>query len=277
MSGAGARIAAVEAILFDVTGTLIEVRGGVGELYAAAARAHGIDLDANAARRSFETALAAAPPLAFAAGPGPTREAAERGWWRDVVARVVAGARRPAAADPPDQVLDDLLADLWRRFASAGAWRVRDGAAGVLRSLRRRGYRLAVLSNFDSRLPPLLAELELADAFEAVFTSSDLGAAKPDAEAFRRALAHLDVPAAAAAHVGDSPEADARGAAAAGLLPVLLRVRLPSGVDGLSVDRLGDLLDLFGASRTSARDPRATVPDPPPPAGSQMEPSPTGS
>jgi hypothetical protein len=45
--------------------------------------------------------------------------------------------------------------------------------------------------------------------------------------------------------------ADACGAAAAGLLPVLLRRQLPAGVPGLSRESLRDLLNVF-AARPSA-------------------------
>jgi putative hydrolase of the HAD superfamily len=65
--------------------------------------------------------------------------------------------------------------------------------------------------------------------------SAEVGAAKPDPAIFAHALALAGVGAEAAWHVGDSPDADVRGALAAGLQPVLVArdgasARVPDGV-----------------------------------------------
>ncbi|MFM2159016.1 MAG: hypothetical protein RLZZ124_1490 [Cyanobacteriota bacterium] len=93
---------------------------------------------------------------------------------------------------------------------------------------RARGLRLAVVSNFDQRLPGLLEALDLAPLFDAVVVSSAVGAAKPDPLPFHRALERLELPAEAVWHIGDSPE-DEAGAAAAGLRCLLIRRPKPGG------------------------------------------------
>lgn len=251
------RLARVDTLLFDATGTLLSLVGDVGTAYAAAAAEHGLALDAGLARAAFDRALAAAPPLAFPGLSGAERDTAERAWWRGVVRRVVTAADSTpsrAGARLDEQRFEALFADLYRRFARASAWRVGEGVPAILTQLGRRGYQLAVLSNFDSRLLPLLAELGLAGHFSRVFTSSVLGAAKPDVRAFARALALLGSEAARSAHVGDSVDADARGAAAAGLLPVLVGPPLPPNLAGLAVDRPADLLSVFGGPSSPAAD-----------------------
>jgi putative hydrolase of the HAD superfamily len=259
------RAAGVGAILLDVTGTLIEVRGGVERLYVGIAAGHGMRLEPARVGAAFAAALGAAPPLAFRAQSADARQALERRWWRDVVRRTVAESRAasggagevsvgeggdgPSPAGPapldPGARFEAFFGELYAAFARPDAWSVRAGAPDVLAELSGRGYRLGVLSNFDSRLPGLLAGLGLAGHLDVVATSSDLGFAKPDARAFAAALAHMAVPAAAAAYVGDSPGADGAGAAGAGLLPVLLGARLPPHVEGLEIASLADLLDLF--------------------------------
>ncbi len=238
------------AILFDATGTLIAVRGSVGERYADAAAAHGLHLEPARAASAFAAALATAPPLCFPDAPAETRDEAAREWWRAVVAETAQASAatredRPPAADPR---FEGFFQDLYARFAGPEAWRAAEGAEAVLAELARRGYRLGVLSNFDGRLPGILAALGLAGYLARIETSVGLGVAKPHPEAFHRALARLGVSASGAAYVGDSPETDAGGAAAAGLLPVLLRGALPSGIRGHSIERLSDLLDLFPGS-----------------------------
>ena len=90
------------------------------------------------------------------------------------------------------------------------------GVRGVLRTARRRGLRLAVVSNWDITLPEHLRAAGLLDSFDAVVTSADAGVRKPDPRVFELALARLGTPPERAAHVGDSP-ADEEGARAAGM------------------------------------------------------------
>jgi HAD superfamily hydrolase (TIGR01509 family) len=91
------------------------------------------------------------------------------------------------------------------------------GAPEAVAKLERLGLRLAVVSNWDVALPGYLRELGLAAHFEAVVTSAEAGAPKPDPRIFELALERLGgVPPERALHVGDS-EADELGARAAGM------------------------------------------------------------
>ena len=90
------------------------------------------------------------------------------------------------------------------------------GAAEAVAALTRLGLRLAVVSNWDVALHGYLEHLGLAGRFEAVLTSAEAGAPKPDPRIFRLALERLGVMPERALHVGDS-EADEEGARAAGM------------------------------------------------------------
>ena len=90
------------------------------------------------------------------------------------------------------------------------------GALEELARLRALGLELAVVGNWDRRLPEHLERLGLAPYFSAIVTSAEAGAAKPDPGPFALALGRLGVAAGRALHVGDSP-ADEDGAPAAGL------------------------------------------------------------
>jgi putative hydrolase of the HAD superfamily len=89
---------------------------------------------------------------------------------------------------------------------------------GVVETLERLAVRtrLAVVANWDSSLHEHLDRLGLDRYFDAVVTSAEAGAAKPDPEIFLTALRRLDVEPARALHVGDEP-IDERGALAAGM------------------------------------------------------------
>ena len=213
---------APQGLLLDAMGTLIGLRQSVGTSYAAAADRHGISVEASAIDAVFPKLFRAAPPLAFPGLEGEALLQAEQHWWTALIAACLeaCGHREPL---PPE-----LGTELFQVFAEPEPWLVYDDVAEHLQRWRDRGLRLAVVSNFDQRLLPLLESLELAHWFEAVVVSSQVGAAKPDPRPFQQALALLNLPAAAVWHIGDSPE-DEQGARAAGLRCLLIRRPKPAG------------------------------------------------
>ena len=203
------------AVLLDAAGTLIDVARPLGDTYSGLAREFGGDLDPDTLTTGFRIAFADTPPMAFPGRTGADLDRAERDWWRAVVERVT----RAAGGVPQ---FDAYFDRLYAHYASAPAWRVYPEVPDVLAALCARGLRLAVVSNFDTRLPPLLDALGLAAFFDAVVCSGEAGAAKPDGAIFARALAALGVEASEALHVGDSREADYEGARAAGIEALLV-------------------------------------------------------
>jgi putative hydrolase of the HAD superfamily len=86
----------------------------------------------------------------------------------------------------------------------------------------------------------------MAELFDAVVLCSDVGAAKPAAAIFHRALERLQIPASRAVVVGDDEELDIEGARAAGLRAI--DVRSLAKLDGL-LDQLVALPDYPGERR----------------------------
>lgn len=206
----------VRALLFDATGTLVELREPLGETYARTARAHGAPISAWRLADAFARVWRNAPPPVFPGVAAEDAGAQERAWWRDVVRQTFLAA--DSARRPDD--LEACFTELFEHFARAEAWRARPGAAAALRGLRGDGRATAVVSNFDRRLRGILEGLGLAPLLDAVVLPSDAGAAKPDAAIFALALERLGVAASEALFVGDDAQRDLAGARAAGLRAV---------------------------------------------------------
>jgi putative hydrolase of the HAD superfamily len=125
-----------------------------------------------------------------------------------------------------DVGLDD--ASLARRVSEAfrAETRVRllpfDGAAGVVRELRRAGA-VGLLTNGESGIQrEKLASAGFADMFDAVVVSGDIGFGKPSQAPFRHVLARLGVAASDSVMVGNSVRSDILGAQAVGMRAILV-------------------------------------------------------
>lgn len=209
----------LRAVLFDAAGTLIRLREPVGSTYARFFQAHGVTLPEGHVEDAFRRAMRSLPPMVFPGAPAAEIPVRERGWWREVVRRTLRAADGTARLRDFDACFEALFS----HYAGREAWAAAPGASEALSALRRRGLRLAVLSNFDHRLPGLLAQLGLPEAFEHVFLPGEARSAKPDPAFFAFALRALGVAPAEAAYVGDDPADDHEGAQRAGLRAVDVR------------------------------------------------------
>jgi putative hydrolase of the HAD superfamily len=118
------------------------------------------------------------------------------------------------AAAPPDALTDALVASL--RFSAFA-----DASPALVRA-RDRGLRVLVVSNWDVSLHGVLDQLGLVPLLDGILTSAEVGARKPSALIFERALEMVGALASEATHVGDSLDEDVTGARNAGVAPVLL-------------------------------------------------------
>jgi len=234
-------VRALRAVSFDAAGTLIHPVRPVGELYALVAARHGVSIDPGELHERFRQAFASAPPLAFPGSAPAELHAHEKAWWRSVVRRVFAGIRFPDF----DAYFDDLFAF----FADGATWRADPDSVPLLDELRRRGLRILIISNFDTRVRGILDALGLAPFVDRVTLSSEAGAAKPDPTIFRVALDAENVDPAEVLHVGDTVREDWAGARAAAIEVVLIGPpELATDAPGaVVVPRLGAVAEIVAA------------------------------
>ncbi len=217
----------LQAVIFDAAGTLIRLRESVGETYARFAREAGVEVPPSRLDEAFGRVFAAAAPNVHPGTPMRDAVALEKRWWWELVRGTFRAADGMVIFDDFDAYFERL----WEHFGTARAWELMPGAAEALPVLRERGYLLAVLSNFDQRLRPLLQELEIHEHFEAVTLPSDANAAKPERQIFDICLKRLGIANHHCAYVGDHAVEDLEGSKTAGLHPI-------------DVTRLATLLDL---------------------------------
>lgn len=123
----------------------------------------------------------------------------------------------------PAEVFPEVAGRLWERHRASNLWgNVREGTAAALEELRRRGFRLGVISNADGRVEALLETVGLRPYFDFVIDSAVVGIEKPDAAIFRMGCERLGVEPGDAAYVGDIYEVDVVGARAVGMRTFLV-------------------------------------------------------
>lgn len=191
----------VKALFVDAANTLLKPREPVGLTYAREARRHGVDADPVVVEQRFRAALAARR--------GQPQAGDGRAYWAGVVDEAV-GAEIPA--------LDEAL---YQHYAHPRAWWVDIEALRTLGAFARRGTRLGIVSNFDTRLRTLYNRYALDRMFPILVCSAEVEVEKPDPAIFAIACTCAGVSPRDAVHVGDDPEADVAGANRAGLVGLL--------------------------------------------------------
>lgn len=216
------------AVCFDVYDTLVTLDDPAGRLIKGFA-AHGVGVSRALAERAF---------------------AAEVAWYRDHALTARDEARLQAlrlncagilgavvAEEAPHRLGPQALFDI---LMGSLDFRLLPGALECLRTLRRWGIKMAVVSNWDCSLPGILEHLDLTRYFDAIVVSATVGIEKPDPRIWAPALATMGVSPTGVWHVGDEPEADVAGALAAGLTPILL-----SGEPAAQATRIASLHELL--------------------------------
>jgi putative hydrolase of the HAD superfamily len=199
------------AVFLDVGGTLLREEPPRASIYAAAARARGLDVTDDAMLASMRRANHELPVVHEGAYRYSDR------WFEAFIRNIFQAELGLDAAR-----VADVTAELFARFESADTFRLYPGCIDLLDACRARGLVVGVISNWSARLPRLLAALGLAERLDHVLCSALEGCEKPDRALFQRALDKAGVAPAAALHAGDHPTNDGYGARAAGLDAVLV-------------------------------------------------------
>lgn len=207
-------------VLFDVGGTLLGPRESFGAVYARGLAGSFPRLEPERAERGLQQTMREMEQV-IPRGADRYRHfpGGEDEFWLRFARRTL----ELATGTPVDAgSAAAALVRIRDAFLSPDAWAVFPDVRPALDALRQDGVRLAVVSNWDSRLPHVLELLELAPYFEVLGVSHLEGVEKPNPEIFHRVLARLGARPEEALHVGDLPDLDRAGAHAAGCAAVLV-------------------------------------------------------
>jgi putative hydrolase of the HAD superfamily len=207
-----------KVILLDAVGTLIGVKGSVGEVYRQIAQEFDVEAAADTLNQAFTESFKAAPPPIFPDADTQDIPQREFDWWRIIALNTF----ESAGVLKQFSDFSAFFSELYIHFGTAEPWFVYPDVLPALVNWRRMGIELGVVSNFDSRIYSVLQSLGLRDFFTSITISTQARAAKPDPQIFAIALEKHGCSPEAAWHIGDSVDEDYQGAKAAGLRGILI-------------------------------------------------------
>ncbi|OZG63728.1 haloacid dehalogenase-like hydrolase [Bifidobacterium hapali] len=240
-------MARYDAVLFDLYGTLVDIRtdesaGAAWDALRGALVEAGCgwyrDRDDDQLRSAFESAAA----------PVRRRAAELHGRWAEpdllpaYETLLTQDAFAPferfepfasSAPVPSADVADRAAAAAWAfRRGSTSLLRLYPGVPQLLGDLHRAGLRVVLVSNAQACYTrPELDLLGVADAFDHVLISSEEGVRKPSPEIFLRALDREGLQPDRAVMVGNDERSDILGARSAGIDGIYLRTEISPSDD----------------------------------------------
>ena len=155
--------------------------------------------------------------------------------------------RKLGIQDHVEQIAWELLQSGHPLFSVTDA-KLYDDVIPILQHLRDADLKLAIVSNWDTPLFPLLERLGIAHYFDTITASHDVRvrSAKPDPHIFEYTLKKVGVTAEETVHVGDTFEADIIGAQGVGIRPILIdRFGSQEGIWDETIQTLSELPELL--------------------------------
>jgi putative hydrolase of the HAD superfamily len=224
------------AVIFDLFGTLVPPYDLESYLVTLEHMAETLNLDNGKFRREWLD----------------TYESRARGDFRSLDENLQLIASRLGASSLTAKQLRSIVT--MRTEFSRRALKPRKDAGDTLTELKRRGFRVGLVSDCTWEIPDLWSDFQLSDLIGSTVFSCRVRMKKPDPRIFLLAAERLGIEASSCIYVGDGSSNELEGARAVGMTPVLIRARDDKADDlprtdprewkGLFVESLSDLLKL---------------------------------
>ena len=105
---------------------------------------------------------------------------------------------------------------------SQDAWEIFEDTLPFLEEAKKRGFKLIITSNFDSRIYNVCEHFGISKYIDCFTISSESGSSKPDPKFFFKSLSNANASLETTLHVGDNPKLDFLGAKDIGLACYLI-------------------------------------------------------
>ena len=204
-----------KAVFLDFYNTLVRFWPPLDEIQQAACSELGLNAPKEGIRRGYVRADE------YMSEEGAKRPLAERN--EDERDEFFAAYEQIVLRGAGLEVSLQLARDVWKMAIQVPKdFTLFDDVISGLELLRQRNVVTGLISNLRRDMTVLCEQLGLSAYLDFVVTPVEAGAEKPDNRVFLAALERAQVDPAEAVHVGDQYKADAQGARAVGITPVLM-------------------------------------------------------
>ena len=204
----------LDAIVFDVGGTLIHMKPTRAEIFARVLLANGFKVDPTILDKAIRKAdRTLDEEFAELEGGG------DSAFWKRFDHLVLEEIEFVGDLDRMHHALIDEFNGF---MANVETWVDYPETRGVLHDLRKRGFTLGVISNATNLVRRVLDNLDLSKNFDFVIVSDEVGVNKPSAKIFKMAADKARTSPNRMLFIGDKLWTDVKGAVGAGMNAILV-------------------------------------------------------
>lgn len=204
----------LDAVFFDLGGTLIDVAVPRERTWTNVLARHGMEVEEAAVARALRSADRDLDDR-FA----KVQDSDEMRFWVEYDERVLEELGLEA---PHDGWVDHLSQSFAKTVMDEEAWAEYPDAKPLLSSLSQRDMTVGLISNATDLARRVMRRLDLERYFDPIVISSEVGARKPSREIFDIALERADVSPSRSLFIGDKPGVDIVGAGSTGMNAILI-------------------------------------------------------
>lgn len=207
----------IEAVFFDVGGTLLYIHPSVEAVYTSVSREMGIQVEEQQIKTMMGELWDEYAPVHTVKDNLRASDEKDRQKWKRFLKQL-----HKEIPELQKISFEAWFEQIYQRFGSSRTFETYEETEEVLQTLREQGYQLGIVSNWDSRLIDICREKGITDHMEFVLPSAVAGYRKPSQKIFDRALEQMDISPMKIVHVGDRYDEDCVGAKNAGLHTLLI-------------------------------------------------------
>jgi HAD superfamily hydrolase (TIGR01549 family) len=238
-------VQSIKTIMFDLDGTLRHNDPPGVDIFHDMVEAEGWPLDESARRAAERWTY-----QYWASSDDLKSDLAEVGDEREELYRLFAQRHLELLGIAPE-ARRELSQRLYRRMMAeySPVDLVPEDVRPTLEWIRTQGFGVGLVSNRHEPLQSVVEELSLEGLFDFTLAAGEVGWWKPDPRLLRHAAELAEARPGAAVYVGDNPYADVKGAAKAGIHPILIDPRgLFPEANCPSIETIGQLPSLLNGN-----------------------------